>query len=158
MFIPPTSLSWAAIPSLEPEQAWVPRLDYGGVKFQVFQMFKISICRIFEWLKSKSMWISKCKVFVCTHIIHNNLKYSKRWRKYTLVFSRQMAAWGVYAIKVYIYNVHLSCALRDTIRAPRLTKYGLVFIIRPKITHILHSWIKPLKVPINMHMWFFGDR
>ena len=51
MFIPPTSLTWAAIPFLEPEQAWVPRLDYGGVKCQVFQMFKINICRIFEWLK-----------------------------------------------------------------------------------------------------------
>ena len=30
ILLPPTSLTWAAIPSLEPEQAWVPLLDWMG--------------------------------------------------------------------------------------------------------------------------------
>ena len=30
ILLPPTSLTWAAVPSLEPEQAWVPLLNWMG--------------------------------------------------------------------------------------------------------------------------------
>lgn len=29
---PPTSLTWSGVPSLDPEWAWVPQLDWDGVK------------------------------------------------------------------------------------------------------------------------------
>ena len=69
MFIPPTSLSWAAIPSLEPEQAWVLGLDYGGVKFQVFQMFKINICRILSDLNQNQCESQNVK-YLYVHILY----------------------------------------------------------------------------------------
>lgn len=83
---------------------WMDTLD----KFQVSQMFKVSIHRIFEWLQEKVksiwIWISQCKCWY-EQILHILIKTFKR--NYALVLSREMRA-----------NTHLDHVSRETLTGP----------------------------------------